>query len=77
MNRIAWALLAGWCAACVPSKASQERLALACEVKKCRCVVQEKSMFSPARYAPVQWQPDGSASCPEGQYLEFDDTGTK
>jgi len=56
---------------------TQERLAFACEVQKCRCVVEEKSMFSPARYAPVQWRPDGAAFCPEGQYLELGDTGTK
>lgn len=67
------ALLASGVAACAPTAQSQERLALACEVKKCRCVIQAASMFAIARYAPVQWKPDGSASCAEGQYLEFEE----
>ncbi len=74
MRLPAFALLASGVAACAPSTESQERLALACEVKKCRCVIQAASMFSVARFAPVQWKPDGSAFCAEGQYLEFDDT---
>jgi len=73
MKRIASLLLAGPCLACAPSAETQERLALACEMQKCRCVIQEKSMFSPARYGPVHWKADGSAYCPEGQYLELDD----
>jgi hypothetical protein len=71
MRLLVWLSLLGSIAACAPTTESQERLAYACEVKKCRCVAQSKTMFSKARYADVLWRENGTAYCAEGQYLEF------
>ena len=76
-QRVPWRLLAAvglaaTVAACLPRRTieDQSRLALACEMMKCRCVALERSPFRKVETRPVQWRPDGSASCPEGFYLE-------
>jgi len=42
------------------------KLSLACEVTKCDCASDFMTLFDSQ---PVQWKPDGSASCPEGYHL--------
>lgn len=50
---------------------NKDRLAGACQVKRCVCA---ESSWSPAAAgggSPVVWQSDGTASCPEGLELHL------
>lgn len=52
-------------AACTAQKEGKD-LSLVCEVSKCDCA---KSAGFSMDSKPVDWRPDGSASCPAGYYL--------
>ena len=56
-------------------RTEQERLANACQLRKCRCVEPGASPFSSAQHHPVQWRENGSAYCAAGQRLEVAPTG--
>jgi hypothetical protein len=56
-------LVAGCAAAAEKENA---KLSLACQMSRCECAHDVMALFDTQ---PVQWKPDGSASCPEGYHL--------
>lgn len=60
-------------AGCAETAKPQPNLAYACEVRKCECVVDPGSIFTPAQTEPPLWRQDGSAYCPEGATLRLVD----
>ena len=48
---------------------SQESLAGACQVTKCICADTSTMFWQAAQTVPIEWQPNGAASCPPGYAL--------
>ena len=60
---------------CTSDEEIQARLEVACAVKKCECVSEDKPLLKPAERQDVLWAQNGNAYCPQGFALaEFVDT---
>lgn len=67
MQRLLSAIVLGLLAGCAGAAEREgARLSLACQLSKCDCVSNSFTVFDSE---PVQWQPDGSASCRDGYHL--------
>jgi hypothetical protein len=67
--RIAGVAILAVAGACTAGSQTTPNLAGACQMTKCVCADASAMFWQAAETVPIEWQPNGDASCPSGYAL--------